>query len=228
MGLKRNYDALSSDDIEWLHALKPSTLVDLQIATPTSPKRVKTQYIGMDAPHGILFQVPNSPNWKFTRDLLTPGNSIVVRYVLEGGVGHVIAFRVKVIKLITKPFGILITTFPKSLQTFGLREEKRAQPGIAVSVETSEQSADTKIHGIIVDVSSKGCRVALAIHPDYPVFDQEEGITLQYEAAGKPVSIVGKVKNKNSDREHHYYGIRFAENQATVHKLLEKHILIEQ
>ncbi|MCW8092227.1 flagellar brake protein [Alteromonas sp. ASW11-130] len=228
MGRKRDYDALTSDDIQWLRALQPSTTVDIQITTPTSPKRVKTQYIGMDAPHGILFQVPNSPSWKFTRDLLTPGNNIVVRYVLEGGVGHVIAFRVKVIKLITKPFGILITTFPKSLQTFGLREEKRAQPGIAVDIQTAKPQGDTKIHGIIVDVSSKGCRVALAIHPDYPLFEPEENITLQYESGGKPISIEGKVKNKNSDREHHYYGIRFAENQSTVHKLLEKHILIEQ
>ncbi|MCW8108509.1 flagellar brake protein [Alteromonas ponticola] len=228
MGSKRDYDSLTSNDIQWLRALQPSTLVDLQIATPTSPKRVKTQYIGMDAPNGIFFQVPNSPNWQFTRDLLTPGNNIVVRYVLEGGVGQVIAFRVKVIKLITKPFGVLITTFPKSLQTFGLREEKRAQPGIAVTIECAQQDGETVIHGIIVDVSSKGCRVALAIHPDYPFFDHEDSITLQYDSAGKAFTIKGNVKNKNSDREHHYYGIRFAENQQTVHKLLEKHILIEQ
>ncbi len=228
MGYKREFDALSSEDFRWLRALQPSTIIDLQITTPTSPKRVKTQYIGMDAPHGILFQIPNSPSWTFTRDLLTPGNNVVVRYVLEGGVGQVIAFRVKVIKLITKPFGILITTFPKSLQTFGLREEKRAQPGIAVNVMAAKLIDVSSIQGIIVDVSGKGCRVALAIHPESPRFALEDSITLQYEANGEPIIVEGKIKNKTADTEYRYYGIRFADNQATVHKLLEKHILIEQ
>ncbi len=181
----------------------------------------------MDAPFGMFFQVPNSPTWKFTRDLLTPGINVVVRYVLEGGVGQVIAFRVKVIKLITKPFGILITTFPKSLQTFGLREEKRAQPGIAVNIHSPKQADDSYIQGIIVDVSSKGCRIALAIPPDHPQFEHEDSVTLQYASNSQPITIKGKIKNKNADAEHVYYGIRFDDNQSTVQKLLEKHILIQ-
>lgn len=216
---------LSSDDLNNLKGLVPGSSVDLQITTPTSPKRVKTQYIGMDVPNGLIFQVPNSPKWTFIRDLLTPDNAIVVRYVLEGEAGQVIAFRVKVQRLITRPFGMLVTTFPSRIQSLGLRSEKRSQLGINVKVFAADETKQQEGNGVIVDVSNRGCRVALPATPPWPALEMDAGIAVRYEEGGRPVIVQGKIKNRTQEKDYVYYGVRFEDNQPAVQKLFERHIL---
>ncbi|QJR82565.1 flagellar brake protein [Alteromonas pelagimontana] len=218
---------LCHEDLQCLKGLIPGSSVDLQITTPTAPKRVKTQYIGMDIPNGVMFQIPINPRWSFVRDLLVPGNTIIVRYVLEGETGQVIAFRVKVIRLMSKPFSMLITTFPRSIQTIGLRSEKRNQPGIAVDIVAEGLAASEAVSGVIVDVSTKGCRVALPINQQCPQLENNNLLTLHYKLEGEPITITGQIKNKTQEAGHLYYGIQFDEDQPAVEILLERHILIE-
>ncbi len=218
--------ALSKQDILSLTSLVPGSTIDLQIATPTAPKRVKTLYVGTDIPNCMIFQIPNNPKWTVVRDLLTSGTEIVVRYVLEGDAGQIIAFRVKVAKVISKPCGLLITHFPDSVQTLGLRAEKRAQPGIAVQVKADGFPEDSEVTGIIVDVSSKGCRIALPIKPDWPILDNDKAVQFEYHMGKTSIIIDGIIKNKSSELSYLYYGVQFKENQASVQKLLERHILI--
>lgn len=222
----KNKVTLSRDDIQSLKDLVPGTTIDLQITTPTSPKRVKTLYVGMDIPNCMIFQMPVTAKWTFVRDLLLPGNSIVVRYVLEGDQGQVIAFRVKVLKLLTHPTGLLLTTFPSSIQTLGLRAVKRAQPGIAVEVHAEGIKALENVTGIIVDVSSNGCRIAMPVKPEWPVMGSDQVISIGYNLDGEKVLINGKIKNNSLEQEYVYYGVQFDEDQESVEKLLRRHILI--
>ncbi|GGW88299.1 flagellar brake domain-containing protein [Alteromonas halophila] len=219
--------ALSRDNIESLKALEVGEAIDLQITTPTSPRRVKTLYVGMDIPNCLIFQMPTTAKWISTRDLLTVGNDLVVRYVLEGDSGQVIAFRVKVLKLLSKPTGLLITSFPQSLQSIGLRSEKRAQPGIAVAVKSPQFGEGSKdATGIIVDVSFKGCRVAMPINPDWPMLSADEKITLIYFGEGNNIEISATIKNIKVEQEYNYYGLQFDENQKSVTQLLDRHVLL--
>lgn len=218
---------LSRDNIESLKALHVGESIDLQITTPTSPRRVKTQYVGMDMPNCLIFQMPTTAKWMSTRDLLTVGNDLVVRYVVEGDAGQVIAFRVKVLKLLSKPSGLLFTSFPQTMQSIGLRSEKRAQPGIAVAVKSplfGEESEDAT--GIIVDVSAKGCRVAMPINPDWPVLPPEEHITLIYVGDGNDIELSATVKNNKVEQDYNYYGLQFDDNQDAILQLLDRHVLL--
>ena len=47
MAEKIQSNLLSEDNLESLRTLVPGDTVDLQIAMPAAPKRVKTDYIGM-------------------------------------------------------------------------------------------------------------------------------------------------------------------------------------
>ncbi|WP_218311063.1 flagellar brake domain-containing protein [Alteromonas antoniana] len=222
----KNKVTLSRDDIQSLKDLVPGTTIDLQITTPTSPKRVKTYYVGMDIPNCMIFQMPTTAKWTFVRDLLLPDNSIVVRYILEGDTGQVIAFRVKVLKLLSHPTGLLLTTFPSTIQTLGLRAVKRAQPGIAVAVDAEGIESLSDVTGIIVDVSTNGCRIAMPVKPDWPVLASNQQVSIGYKLDGEKVLIKGQIKNNSLEQEYVYYGIQFDKDQKSVEKLLQRHILI--
>ena len=103
MAEKIQSNLLSEDNLDSLRTLVPGDTVDLQIAMPAAPKRVKTDYIGMLIDECLLFHIPTSAKWITVRDALTVGNDIVVRSVLEGDTGQVIAFKVKVLKSFKDP-----------------------------------------------------------------------------------------------------------------------------
>lgn len=222
---QKDVQRLSKADIDILTRLAPGTLVDLQIDTPTSPQRLKTYYAGTDIPNGFIFQVPNTHKWANIRDQLVAGNNVVVRFVIEGAVGQVIAFKVPILKCFSKPISILITGFPTTIQTLGLRAEQRAQPGIPVILKPEEEG-NTETKALILDVSRTGCKLAIPVNKDNAMLDVNKNITLGCTLDGEDISIACMVKNVSQDKGYHFYGIQFALNQTGVERVIERHILI--
>ncbi|MEG3768027.1 PilZ domain-containing protein [Alteromonas sp. 14N.309.X.WAT.G.H12] len=221
--------ALSKQDIAILQTLSPGSVVDLQIDTPTAPQRLKTFYVGMDIPNGFIFQVPNSHKWANIRDQLVTGNSVVVRFVIEGEIGQIVAFKVGILKCFSKPISILITDFPTVLQSRGLRAEKRSQPGIPVSVilDNEEKStASGKLKGLIVDVSKKGCKLAVKKASSDAALSVNKKITLGCKLDGESIRIEALVKNITEDKDYRYHGIQFMDEQDSVDVMMERHILL--
>lgn len=205
-----------------LGGMRSGSVVDLQITTPTAPKRAKTTFVGMDAPNGLIFSIPTGPKWASTRDLLLPGNTLVVRHVLEGELGTVIAFRISVLRLLHSPLSVLLTSFPKQVEFQGLREEKRGQPGIAVHAAYHEQK---NIEAIIIDVSKKGCRLAISQDKSFIVDSGNNKLTLICHLDGKAITIVAEIKNHTRDHAYSYYGLAFDGPAEQIQALLERHSL---
>lgn len=215
---------LSSAEVNSLQSLMPGTLVDLQISTPTAPKRVKTNYIGADVPNCLLFQVPSEMRWGYLRDLLVPDNEVVLRYVLEGDEGKVIAFRSHIIKMITNPIPILFVAMPELMQTLALRKHKRLTPGIQASVTVSDDNQTLRTSCMIVDVSLQGCRCVLDYTPDFPVM--ENGKPFQLTLADDKKSVIKAiVKNSSISQERVFYGVQFVADAEIVKKLLDRFIV---
>lgn len=217
---------LKREDIEVLRALAPGTVVDLQITTPTAPKRVRVAYVGMEIPNCLIFQIPTSAKWMTTRDLLFVDNELVIRFVLEGNAGQVVAFRVGVLKLLSKPTGLLITSFPTRLESIGLRSSKRAHPGIAVSVTADLMPNIESATGIIVDISRKGCKMALPVKPDWPILKENTMLTMAFHADGEETAIKAAVKNYKSEADFVYYGLQFKSEDKALNDVLSRHTLI--
>ncbi len=213
---------LPEQDIALLRALQSGAMVDLQITTPTAPKRARTHYIGMDIPNAMMFAVPQSAKWAALRDLLLPDNTMVVRYVLEGDNGTVIAFKVKMLRLMHTPLSMVITSFPQLVQSQGLRTEKRGQLGISVEAMIDDEQ---QLPAIIVDMSSKGCRLAIAEKHQSTPFELNKALTLRYKLEGESVNIISKVKNHTSDKVYRYYGLQFEQTQSAVTAMLERYSL---
>ena len=226
MAEKIQSDLLSEDNLESLRTLVPGDIVDLQITMPAAPKRVKTDYVGMLTDECLLFHIPTSAKWITVRDALTVGNEVVVRSILEGDTGQVIAFKVKVLKLLAKPSGLLITTFPKRIESIGLRAVKRAQLGVSVTLESEVFPDDENVTGIIIDLSGKGCKVALQVKPNWPVMLDEAEVRLNYSLDGKEVALTARVKNHKLESDMVYYGLAFTCDEKLIKTLLSRHTLL--
>ena len=226
MAEKIQSSLLSNEGFESLRTLVPGDTVDLQIAMPAAPKRVRTDYIGMLIDECLLFHIPTSAKWITVRDALTVGNDVVVRSVLEGDTGQVIAFKVKVLKLISKPSGLLVTSFPKRIESIGLRSVKRAQLGVSVTLDADVYPSDENVSGIIIDLSLKGCKVALQAKPNWPVMLDEAEVTLNYSLDGKEVALSAKVKNHKLESNMVYYGLAFTCDEKLIKTLLSRHTLL--
>ena len=226
MAEKIQSSLISDDNLESMRTLVPGDTVDLQIAMPAAPKRVKTDYIGMLIDDCLLFHIPTSAKWITVRDALTVGNEIVVRSVLEGDTGQVIAFKVKVLKLLSKPSGLLITSFPKRVESIGLRSVKRAQLGISVSLDAEVYEDAENVTGIIIDLSEKGCKVVLKVKPNWPIMLDETEVKLNYSLDGKEVALTAKVKNHKLESDMVYYGLAFTCDEKLIEELLSRHTLL--
>lgn len=217
---------ISEEDFEALNAFRPGDVVDLEITMPAASKRVKTEYLGMHTNNCMLFHIPTSSKWITIRDALTVDNVVVVRSIVEGSAGQVIAYRVKVLKLLSKPAGILITSFPSRIQRIGLRASTRSLPGIAVDIISEVFEGDENASGIIVDLSKHGCKIGLQVKPEWPILIDNTEITLVYMLDGKPVEINAMVKNHKLDNRVVYYGIKFQSGDAMIGELLARHTLV--
>lgn len=210
-----------------LKALQPGAVVDLQISTPTSPKRVKTTYVGMDFPRCMVFQFPNVNKYGVMKDVLYPENTVIIRYVLEGSSGQVIAFKAKVNHIQSKPSNLFFTTCPVALQSLGLRSEKRASPGIAAELTFGEGSDGLK--ALIVDVSQNGCRLALEQQVleklDASQLEAETELTLCVDLSEKTIILKGNIRNSKQQDGYLFLGIQFQSANSDVDVLLKRHII---
>ena len=221
---KQDSTALSKEDITALRNLQPGTVVDVQVETPVSPQRLKTQYIGMNIGEACFFEIPNTHKWANVRGHLTPGSEVVVRFIIEGGFGEVIAFKASVLMAFSKPVAMFLTTFPVKIQKLGLRSDRRAQPGIPVSVYTDSEEKE-RVRGLMVDVSKTGCK--LAINKETPDLNLEvnKNITLGCKLDGDAIRIESKIKNVAEVKGYIYYGIQFTGEPEVAETLIKRYIL---
>ena len=174
----------------------------------------------------LLFHIPTSAKWITVRDALTVGNDVVVRSVLEGDTGQVIAFKVKVLKLLSKPSGLLVTTFPKRIESIGLRSVKRAQLGVSVTLEADVYPSDENVTGIIIDLSEKGSKVALQVKPNWPIMIDESEVKINYLLDGKEVALTARVKNHKIENDVVYYGLAFTCDETLIKTMLSRPTLL--
>lgn len=215
---------LSKEDIAALRDLAPGSVVDVQVDTPVSPQRLKTSYIGMDINQAFIFEVPNTHKWANIREYLLAGSDVVVRFIIEGGYGEVIAFKVQILKYYSKPVSMLVTSFPKRIQKQGLRSGRRSHPGIPVSVGSESDELEQQ-RGLIIDVSQSGCKLAVKMHSDDTGLKINTKITLGCKLDGETIRIGSTVKNVIEVKGYYYYGIQFTSEQLAVNTLLDRYTL---
>lgn len=224
MAILQEKVGLTNEDLRKIRSMRPGRPVDLQLSTASTTKRVRTEFVGMDGTKCMIFKYPDEGKWGSLGDGIFKDKAMVARYILEDDTGEIIAFKVKVILVATKPSNLIFTSFPLSIQSHDLRAEPRAQTRIA----TSMFDADTDqaiCESVVLDISSHGCRISIDKTNNKPKLRQ---VVKMYFAASKDnaIFLTGTVMNSKSDEVNLYYGVKFETGEEEVNQLLRDLMLV--
>ncbi len=225
MAILKEKVGITKRDLVKLRAMRPGMALDLQLVAPNGIKRVKTEFIGMDGMRCLIIKFPDESRWGNLRDAIYADNSMVVRYILEEDAGEVVAFKVKINLVLSRPGNYIFTGFPLSIQCHALRSEERAQAHVPVSVRDSSTTEEL-CDGMIVDLSLSGCRVSLDRGSLKEKLPQQAQITLNVRLPdGNYTELTGKVMNQKVEPLKHFLGIKFDAEEGVVGDLLHQLML---
>lgn len=224
MAILKESAGLSNDDIRKIRSLRPGTPLDIQLTSPTATKRARTELVGVDGTRSIIMQYPDESKWGSVREHMYVDNSIIVRAILEEETGEVIAFKVKISMLLTKPGKLIFTSFPLALQSQDLRAEKRARINLPVSV--FDENGSTPIAtGIIKDISHSGCRIEVPRSTLKHKLVSKQSIRMQIGDSVDSFNLTGTIMNARAEGKNNFYGTKFSQSEAAVEELLTKFLI---
>lgn len=145
---------MPTTNLEKLHQIATGGIVDLEILTATSSKRVKTEFIGLLENKFIILNYPSAKRLPMASDYLRDGVMVVVRALIEGSGGHIIAFRQQLMSVSSHPARLLFIQFPTNVQLFGLRSQARIPTLFPAKLKLTDDQP--VFEGIIKDISLTG------------------------------------------------------------------------
>ena len=226
MAILQEKVGLTNEDLKKIRSMRPGRPVDFQLTTASTTKRVRTEFVGMDGTRCMIFRYPDEAKWGSLGDGIFKDKSMIARYILEDDTGEIIAFKVKVILVTTKPSHLIFTSFPLIIQRHDLRAEPRAQTQIATSL-VDELSDSVICDSVVLDISVNGCRMSIdkSVSGTKPKLRQ---FVKMYFAASKDKNmfLTGTIMNSKSDEVSLYYGVKFETPEEEVNQLLQDLMLV--
>lgn len=216
---------ITNEDLKKIRSMRPGQPVDLQVTTASTTKRVRTEFVGIDGTRSLIIKYPDESKWGGLGDAIFKDKSLVMRYILEDETGEIIAFKVTVVLVLTKPSHLIFTSFPLAVQTHDLRSEGRAQTRIATKLTDSNIGEDI-CEAIVIDISVHGCRVKIDKKHLSNKLRLKEVINLEFtNSADNKVQLVGIIMNFKYDEVNFYCGIKFETEEDIVDQLLKNLML---
>ena len=114
-------------------------------------ERQKSNLVGMAAGAYLIASLPQMVG---IRNLLDQAPNVLVRYV---HMGEVFGFRTEVLGLMATPFPLMFLSYPATVERINLRQSARVDCHLPATLTFRE----TATEGMILDISSGGCRFTL-------------------------------------------------------------------
>ncbi len=181
--------------------------------------RLNGHLLGQRHKHYLIIGLPSTSSLK---GMLLPNSLVTIRYIVDG---TAYGFNGEIINFISKPEAIVFVEYPEKVESLQIRKSQR----ISTNIPTVAELNDRKIEGVIIDLSSGGCR--MMFHEDDHDFlktnikgDEELNIKFyaleeknNYEATGKITSIADVDKRFT-------FGLKFSEKDSAVSDMVQKYI----
>jgi c-di-GMP-binding flagellar brake protein YcgR len=175
----------------------------LQVQLAGMDSQFKSIMIGMSPEEYLLIKLPMMPG---ILSKLYQGNRVIIRYVYSGSV---YGFSSTVLHFITKPSPLLFLIYPKIIEILELRDSKRVDCFFPGRIKIQEKD----FQGMIVDISTGGCRFSIDASGDVKVPQMEVGaaIDLSFQLIGsqQPLAALGKVRTISRGQGEVVVGIQF-------------------
>jgi hypothetical protein len=226
MAILQEKVGLTNEDLKKIRSMRPGRPVDLQLTMASTTKRVRTEFVGMDGTRCMIFRFPDEGKWGSLGDGIFKDKSMIVRYILEDDTGEIIAFKVKVILVATKPSHMIFTSFPLIIQRHDLRAEPRAQTRIATSL-FDELSDSSICDSVVLDISTRGCRMSIEKGLGGAKPKLRQFVKMFFACSkDKKIFLTGTIMNSKSDEVNLYYGVKFETPEEEVNQLLQDIMLV--
>lgn len=218
---------ISSADTTQLFELQPGKNLDLQINHPV-PLRLKLSLVGYELGKYILLKYPKGSSTSEYRDVLTEGNVLIVRYLMEGNKGECFAFRSTIKNITQYPEKLLFIEYPKKIENRQLRLQQRTSIHLPASIKLEDTNDDevTEINGVISDISAKGCGFTFKSNSANTKVNKRGVFVCMQNAQGEEVRIPSRVCNSRNEQGTVNVGIQFLDKDNIVPTLLSQ-LMIE-
>ncbi|MGL1955769.1 MAG: flagellar brake protein [Colwellia sp.] len=203
--------------------LIPGSYIDVQINYPIQV-RLKLLLIGYELGKYIILKHPALTEQDNYRDVLIEGNVAIARYILEGNKGQCFAFRSTIRHITNYPEKFLVLNYPNKLEKRELRMQQRHITHLPATVMIDgreNKESNSKIKGIIADISTKGCGfIFKSDNAKIKVNQCDVFICIQTPSNGE-AKIPGRVCNSRNEQGKVNVGIKFNDADKQVLLLLE-------
>jgi hypothetical protein len=228
MAILQEKVGLTNEDLRKIRSMRPGRPLDLQLTMASTTKRVRTEFVGMDGTRCMIFRFPDEGKWGSLGDGIFKDKSMIARYILEDDTGEIIAFKVKVILVATKPSHLIFTSFPLIIQSHDLRVEPRAQTRIAATL-FDELSDSVICDSMVLDISVNGCRMSIDKSASGAKPKLRQFVKMYFAASkDKEMFLTGTIMNSKSDEVSMYYGVKFETPEDEVNQLLKDLMLVAE
>ncbi|MBD1388046.1 PilZ domain-containing protein [Neiella sp. HB171785] len=191
---------------EALLACPINSPLEVEVLAGSHVYRLRTRLVGIDVPNVLLLRYGADQSWQDARHVIEAGQPVVLRMVNEIGQCQVLAFR-STLGVSTKvPRKWLTVRFPEAIEAANMREQKRIRVNFGCYIEFGD-SGEKLAMGDIIDLSSKGCRIATSL--ERPIGDGAN-IHVRFKGDHSHLSLPGIVRNASYDAQGRVlHGIQF-------------------
>ena len=185
----------------------------LAVQTPGSRAMRFASLLGCVEPDYMLLRSSPAHPGDLKAMRLQLGDVLMVRYV-EAGTAY--GFRVHVTRVLQQPELLVFTSLPAIAEARSLRSEKRIPCMIPCLVAGSGLDG---ARGLLLDLSSCGCQ--LALHREVPAPELDAALNLSLAVPGVELQLEGWVRRIQHREAGHRLGLQFAPEADAPRQALE-------
>lgn len=128
--------------------------------------RYKCRFVGFVKDECVIVRVPVVPG---IRGRIEPGSELTLRYLFEG---NIVSFATESLQYKATPYSLLFVRYPKDLETYELRSEKRVSCRLRGQITKSK----TSFKGMLTNLSESGCAFTMDSSQDMTDFIEKDDI----------------------------------------------------
>lgn len=200
-------------------ALELGTQLEIEIGGVAT--RFKSSLVGIEPDEYLIIKGPEAAPSDSVKDKLFRGNQIVIRYLFKG---TVFGFRSQLIQTISTPKRLLFVEYPRTIEEYDLRSDKRIDCFIPAKIEINDEVKN----GAILDISEGGCRYQINISKGEGLPSVQIGelisLSCQFPGTKAEQSVSGKIRNFSRHQQRMTIGVGFHEIAPEAQNIITQYI----
>lgn len=198
------------DELKKIFELPVGARVEVQVNKTSVPLRFQTEFVGISKRRWFIVAMPDARRFGDMRDAIYDGVAVVVRFVLEGDLGEVLAFRSDIEFIINHPTKLLFIDMPQIVESRPIRSDKRFETRLPVTI-TKLAGGPTDHKGLVLDLSMSGCQLVIA--DEVVDTEKDSHIDLNFKWLDQDITVNGIVRDvritDTDEQQRTQFGIQF-------------------